>query len=302
MLSIVQSTLLALAVTSSVSAHTISPLHRRHAQVARATPPKGWATNYLEDYTAYHTRYLAIDCENKHNTTTFDLCCHPMLATETLAKDRNACCAPGATGDDEPSSSAQPAVPSTPASTATPKSTEKAATPTAPEVKITATPSDKAESSATPKAESSTTPKAESSTTPKAEPSTTPKAEPSTTPKSTATKTSTSQQSSATDTGFTTGGFGTWFTQNGVAGACGKVHQDTDFVVALQTAQYDNGSNCGRTVEIVDLNNGKTHTATVADECPTCSNEECLDMSQSLFEFFEALSVGEMSIKWKFTD
>lgn len=65
--------------------------------VPRAAPPAGWSTDYLEvmpfcpllpsstetfsmqDYDVYHTRYLALGCQDKHGTEFFDLCCHPLL-------------------------------------------------------------------------------------------------------------------------------------------------------------------------------------------------------------------------------
>jgi hypothetical protein len=37
----------------------------------------------LEQYDTYHTRYLALDCPSKHNTSFFDQCCHPLLANQS---------------------------------------------------------------------------------------------------------------------------------------------------------------------------------------------------------------------------
>lgn len=74
--------LFSLAIISSVSALTLPrhhlPLPRRHLIVPRAQP-QGWATGYLEGYDQYHTRYMALGCEGKHNTTFFNDCCHPLL-------------------------------------------------------------------------------------------------------------------------------------------------------------------------------------------------------------------------------
>ena len=58
------------------------------------TRPSTYAEGYLEDYDTYHTRYLAIGCQNQHNTQFFDDCCHPMLATENLHDNRAAYCDP----------------------------------------------------------------------------------------------------------------------------------------------------------------------------------------------------------------
>ncbi|KAJ7812172.1 hypothetical protein B0H14DRAFT_2605969 [Mycena olivaceomarginata] len=91
-----------------------------------------------------------------------------------------------------------------------------------------------------------------------------------------------------------TGGIGTWFTQNNTAGACGTVHKDTDFVVALQTDIYDNGAHCGRFVTVAA--NGNVHTALVADECPTCANTNSVDMSEEMFQQSADLSVGVLNI------
>nr|GAT53215.1 predicted protein [Mycena chlorophos] len=254
-------------------------------------------TSNWPNYETYHLRYLAIDCEAHHNGTSedsfFNACCHPMLATETLAKNRPAYCAPGfkasstssasgpeetdsdsddgdceSEGDDEDDSTTVVAT-----STHSPTHT------TATEPKITSTTEKKV-------ATTSTTEKPTTTTT-----HTTPKE---TTTSSTADKSTSTSSSSS----FITGGFGTWYTQGGVAGACGTVHSDSALIVALPTKAYANGANCGRTVEIVA--NGVTVQATVADECPTCTNNECLDMSEALFQKFAALSIGEIDIEYKY--
>lgn len=58
----------------------------------------------------------------------------------------------------------------------------------------------------------------------------------------------------------------TFFSQNGVAGACGKVHSDNDVVAALQTDTFAGGSHCGKTVSITNTKTGKTVDVLVADE------------------------------------
>ncbi|KAF8503059.1 hypothetical protein BU17DRAFT_71820 [Hysterangium stoloniferum] len=87
---------------------------------------------------------------------------------------------------------------------------------------------------------------------------------------------------------------GTWFTQNGVAGACGKVHRDSDHVVALETAKYAHGANCWRTISITDAKSGKSSTGVVADECPTCGGKNNIDLSVGLFKEFDTLDTGEI--------
>ncbi|KAJ7940580.1 RlpA-like double-psi beta-barrel-protein domain-containing protein-containing protein [Mycena leptocephala] len=326
---------LALAAASA-SAHSFSHLRRHH--VPRTQPPAGWATNYLEVYDVYHERYTAIGCENKHNSTFFDFCCHPLLATETVAKNRPACCAVGATA-------ACPGTPSS-SSVAAPASTGSAGDEECDdegdsssddddntddeedcqdeddnnnndnsddgeddcddgeESSAPATPTKVATTSHAAVVTTSTHTTTPTTTSVHTTPTTT---STHTTPKTTsttvkATTTSTAASSDKTSSSFFTGGFGTWFTQNGVAGACGKVHKDTDFVVALQTKTYAKGANCGRTIRVTNLSNGKTVDGLVADECPTCTNSDCVDMSLKMFESLAALSVGEFDIKWQFLD
>jgi hypothetical protein len=99
-----------------------------------------------------------------------------------------------------------------------------------------------------------------------------------------------------------TGGYATYFYQNGVAGACGTVHSDYDWIVALDQEKYGNSGErsqyCGRTVSVTA--NGKTLKATVADDCPTCDNGNSLDMSVGFFEQFYSLNVGIFSMEWQF--
>ncbi|KIJ41399.1 hypothetical protein M422DRAFT_255591 [Sphaerobolus stellatus SS14] len=92
----------------------------------------------------------------------------------------------------------------------------------------------------------------------------------------------------------------TYFLQNGVAGACGTVHKDTDLVVAPQTAQYVNGDQCGRTITITDNTTVKTTTGVVADECPTCNGSGSIDLSESLFKVFAPTSQGVFPVSWHF--
>ncbi|PBK78224.1 hypothetical protein ARMSODRAFT_31185 [Armillaria solidipes] len=79
-------------------------LHGFH-HVARSKPAD-YAEGYLEAYDVYHARYLAIGCQNQHNTQFFDDCCHPLLATETVAANRPAYCAVNATASASVSASA----------------------------------------------------------------------------------------------------------------------------------------------------------------------------------------------------
>lgn len=63
-----------------------------------------------------------------------------------------------------------------------------------------------------------------------------------------------------------------FFYQEGGYGACGIIHQDSQFGVALALARYGTSSNnnpeCGKTVLIKNNANGKTVEAQVWDACP----------------------------------
>jgi len=96
-----------------------------------------------------------------------------------------------------------------------------------------------------------------------------------------------------------TGGFGTFFYQNGVAGACGTVHGDYDYVLAMDSAIYSQDL-CGKSVTITNTANQKTVTAVVADECPTCNNAQSIDMSLGAFLQLADESVGLIDITWSY--
>nr|BAH80468.1 hypothetical protein [Lentinula edodes] len=280
--------------------------------VPRKETPSTYAVGYLEDYQTYHTRYLAIGCQYQHNNATFfNACCHPMLATETLETARPSYCIPSTSASASASAAEATSTATTPAdgdngndnddddsddcddgddddststsvvSTATLSSTSEAFSPT----------SSSAFSEPTTSSESSSTPTPTSTQ------------ETPTTPSSSAEATPTGSVDSSTGSSEVfTGGHATYFTQNGVAGACGTVHSDNDFIVAIDQDRYgDSGETsqyCGKTVTITGL--GKTMQATVADDCPTCDNENSLDMSVALFQSFTSLDVGEFDISWSF--
>lgn len=260
----------------SLAASSVSAL-----VVPRTTPPANWPAN-LEPYDTYHARYLAIQCNLKHNTPFFDSCCHPLLATESLATARPAQCIPSTTsssapatltaspsvdlqdnngdddGDDdgdeycddgdEPTSS----IPPTPTGTGTPSvPTTTPVNAPAPQV---------------------TTPAPATPATP--------------------------------DSSVNTGGFATFFYQNGVAGACGTVHNDNDMIAAIDGDRYGDlgarSSLCGKQVSITNTKNGKSVTVTIADACPTCDNSNSIDLSSGAFQQIATLDEGIVPIAWKF--
>ncbi|KAH0584305.1 Allergen Asp f 7 [Termitomyces sp. J132] len=85
-------------------------------------------------------------------------------------------------------------------------------------------------------------------------------------------------------------------------GACGKYNVASDFIVALNSAQYGGGypgPYCFK--QITMTYNGKTATATIMDECPGCPFGG-LDLSRGLFTFFAPESVGVLYGTWSFND
>ncbi|GAA5827927.1 hypothetical protein JCM5353_007743 [Sporobolomyces roseus] len=97
------------------------------------------------------------------------------------------------------------------------------------------------------------------------------------------------------------GGIATFFYQNGVAGNCGNVNSDSTLLVALPTATYEGGSHCGKYVTITRTDTGKSINALVADSCPTCNNNSCLDLSWGAFSALGGTqSMGVFDITWSF--
>ncbi|TFK47481.1 plant expansin [Heliocybe sulcata] len=80
-------------------------------------------------------------------------------------------------------------------------------------------------------------------------------------------------------------------------GACGHNNVPSDYVVALSTADYGNGGNCGRNIQI--SYGGKTTTAQVVDKCPGCPTGG-LDLSEGLFTYFANPSVGVIYGSWNY--
>ncbi|KDQ11740.1 hypothetical protein BOTBODRAFT_76664, partial [Botryobasidium botryosum FD-172 SS1] len=84
------------------------------------------------------------------------------------------------------------------------------------------------------------------------------------------------------------GGQATFYNVEENEGACGGFDTNTDFVVAMAVGMYGDENSvsqyCGKTVQITNLQNGNTATATVVDCCPTCPIDTSLDMSPSLFD------------------
>jgi hypothetical protein len=242
-------------------------LKHRMLAARTVTAPASYATGYLEPYATYHLRYLALACENQHNSTFFATCCHPLLATEDISS-RPAECQGTAAGFASASSIEAAA----PTSTDDEGCDEPAATPTTTKAVANVAPTPKIVSSSKKATKTTSTKKASS------------------------TKAASSGQTFS-------GGVATFFTQNGVAGACGKVHSDNDLICAIDQARYGNSGDvsslCGKQIEIT-ASNGKTVTVTVADDCPTCINSNSIDLSVGAFKHLASEATGEVPITWKF--
>jgi hypothetical protein len=287
------------------------------AVFARKTPPPGWIAPILEPYNDYNTRYLAIGCQNKHNTRFFDDCCHPMKKGETLEKNRKAYCRPGA---NPASSSIPPAITlvAKPSSSPAPKPTsvpdegddceddeddedddddedcedEPVSSPAVPSYTTTPAPIPSETPKPTPTPSPSPakpSPVEPSSEEPKPSPAKSSSEEPKPSPTSSSSETH-------------TGGYATWYTQNGNAGACGDKHSDSDFIAALDYRTYGNTSAkskyCGQKIRVSWQ--GKSVDVIVADACPTCQNGASVDLSTAAFKSLADVNVGQLeNISWE---
>ncbi|KIJ98933.1 hypothetical protein K443DRAFT_103189 [Laccaria amethystina LaAM-08-1] len=80
-------------------------------------------------------------------------------------------------------------------------------------------------------------------------------------------------------------------------GACGKTNTGSDFIVALNAAQWDGGSHCFQTITI--SYQGKSTQAQITDLCPGCPYGG-LDLTRGLFSYFADQSVGIIYGTWNF--
>ncbi|KAI8998807.1 hypothetical protein BD414DRAFT_476141 [Trametes punicea] len=80
--------------------------------------------------------------------------------------------------------------------------------------------------------------------------------------------------------------------------ACGSFDHDSDFIVALNTYQWDGGSHCYEKIT-VDYQ-GKSTAATITDECEECPFG-AIDLSPSLFSFLAgSTDPGQVYGSWNF--
>jgi len=220
----------------------------RALPVAKRDSQSHWWSG-LESYSSYHARYLELDCENKHNTSFFNQCCHPRLKDADLSKIPEECTAGNDCDDDD--------------------NDNDGSSTTSSLVPVNAAPN--------PTATMSTAP----TPSPKSKPS----------------------GGSNNGSVLTGSGHGTFYFQNGNAGACGQFNPDSDKIVALDSQLYgDTGKvsqYCGKTIQITNKANGKTVKAVVADACPTCDSKGSVDMSVGTFTTIAEEPTGEIDITWE---
>ncbi|KAF8892582.1 RlpA-like double-psi beta-barrel-protein domain-containing protein-containing protein [Infundibulicybe gibba] len=80
-------------------------------------------------------------------------------------------------------------------------------------------------------------------------------------------------------------------------GACGKTNSASDYIVALNSAQFAGGAHCFEMITITI--NGKSTQAQIVDQCPGCPFGG-LDCSEGLFTFFEPTAAGIIFGSWVF--
>jgi hypothetical protein len=272
---------LATFVAVAPSAHAAPSTGLAGRSIHRAVPAqfKEEKRNYtadaqlLEPYEDYNERYELFDCASKHNTTFWNSCCHPLLKNQTEDILPDVCF------EDIPcdSTTTTSSHIHTTTSEIVPTSTVKAHTTHAPTTSHVAS---------TTKKHTTTTTKAPTSTSKKSD------ADP------------TTSVSSSGGGDWRTGGHATYFYQEGNYGACGQKHDDDFLLVAIDIDYYGNkdevSSYCGKTVEIVNLANGKSIQAVVTDVCPSCDSKNCLDLSVGAFKALDSnLSDGEFNIKYR---
>lgn len=97
-------------------------------------------------------------------------------------------------------------------------------------------------------------------------------------------------------------GKATFFSQGGSPGACGKVHEDSDYVVAIQSQMYDDGKFCGKTILVTRKSTGKSIKCLAADECPGCPSDQSLDLSIAAFNALGEPDEGIFDIHWQVLD
>ena len=82
-------------------------------------------------------------------------------------------------------------------------------------------------------------------------------------------------------------------------GSCGWNSKDSEYVVAVNSAQFNGGSHCGKHIGIYNKKTGNMADATIVDECPTCERGS-IDLSRSLFGYLNNgdMDAGTFPVIW----
>ncbi|KGB78312.2 hypothetical protein CNBG_3874 [Cryptococcus deuterogattii R265] len=276
--------------------------------------PSTYAEGYLEDYDTYHARYLALSCNTQHNTTFFDDCCHPLLANETLADNRASYCTPNSTAVASINATMAEGAAATASATASADVEAESQYNNASSSDATAsvTASSEATASETASALNNVAEIAQQSASATSSSEEQPTSASSSASEESAASTSSSSASTSSSTASSqvyTGGYATFYSQDGVAGACGTMHSDSDYVIAIDSNGWwqdyesnDNSPYCGKQITLTNTNNGKSVTATVADVCPTCETNNSLDLSIGAFNQIATEEEGMVPITWYFVN
>jgi len=83
----------------------------------------------------------------------------------------------------------------------------------------------------------------------------------------------------------------------GALGACGTTFTDSDFVVALNEADFDAANHCYANITI--SYGGKSTEAQIVDLCPGCPPHG-LDLTSGLFSYFAPTSLGVLYGEWTY--
>ncbi|KAF9556285.1 riboflavin-aldehyde forming enzyme [Agrocybe pediades] len=90
-------------------------------------------------------------------------------------------------------------------------------------------------------------------------------------------------------------GDATWF--NTGLGSCGFNNVDSDFVVALNSAQAAGNAHCGQLIRVQFQ--ATTILVQVVDTCPGCGVNG-IDLSPGAFQALAPLDVGRIQVTWDF--
>lgn len=286
-----------LTVALAASSVAAAPLQ------ARKAAPDHWSNSYLEDYLTYHTRYIALGCQNKHDDQGFfDACCRPLSAGQNLQDNRPDWCIPS----DEATKSAVARIAANAAKTGG-TVPAASATPAAQQDQ----PSDNSGAEYFDAGASSST----STEAPKPSP---------TEEKKQDNNNNNQNQGGNVLRAFSNGkathftpwdGTGKSFSEEPQLGNCGMQWSDFGGIsgkwVALKTSLYNGGQYCGKTVKLT-AKNGATSYGTILDSCPSCSDEGHIDVSPAIFNDLQnivkinfdnddqpANDPGELEVSWE---